>query len=308
MSKFDYLDLNGRMLRLFLVVLEEGSVSKAADRLGIGQSGVSHMLDKLREITGDPLFVRAGRGIIATQRAEQLAEQIRPLIDSLQQLSAPPHFDPATHQGEVSIGAADMQREFLIPPLAKILRQQAPQLDLKIIDSGVFSSDLLRKGHVDLLISPAPPDGTEFIQQKLFEDEWVCFYDPSTAPPLTLDQYLSRPHAKVVFKENDKSLIDEILERKGKTRRTALKVGNFSALHRLMIDTDLIISMPRLIEKTFMSSFAVCKLPFKIPPLGFYMAWHVRNSQSPFHQWLRGKIRDIAHTSKRQNSANGLLN
>lgn len=298
MSKFDYLDITGRALHMFVVVYEEGSVTKAADRLGIGQSAVSHMLDKLREISGDPLFVRSGRGIIATKRAEQLVEQARPILASLQQMAISPKFDPAKQQGLLTIGAGAIQRELLMPRLAKIIRNQAPMLDLRIIESGVFAADLLRKNSCNLLITPSPPEGTEFIQRKLLKDDWVCFYDPDTPAPRTLQQYLARPHAKVVFTENEKSMIDALLEKKGKTRRIALRVSSFSALRGLMGGTDIIITLPRMSAKPFLTDFAVCPLPFNIPPLGFFMAWHLRDNLTPSHKWLRTHLTRIAKEIK----------
>ena len=293
MSKSDYLNLNGRTLRLFITVYEEKSVTKAAQRLNIGQSAVSHMLDKLRKITGDSLFVRSGRGIVATKRAEQLEKQVRPILASLQQLSIEQQFDPGKLQDVVTIGAAAIQRELLLPRFAQILRKEAPDLDLKVINSGVFSADLLRKDGCDLLITPAPPDGTEFLQQKLFASQWICFYDPSTPPPLTLDQYVARPHAKVVFTDDERSEIDLILTDMNLTRRAALRVSSFSALPQLMRGTELIVTLPKFIEQTFMREFSSCPLLFDLPPLPFFMAWHIGKNRSPYHRWLRANLKKV---------------
>ncbi len=287
MSKLDYLDLSARSLKLLLVVFEEGSVTRAADRLNISQSAVSHMLDKLRIITDDPLFVRAGRSIVATDRAEQLVRQIRPLLLSLQQLTVIPEFDPSKLGGTFSIGAAAMQRDLLLPPIVRQIRKQAPKLDLKIINSGIYGAQLLRKGHCDLLISPAPPQGEEFIKKKLFDDDWVCFFDPSTPSPRTLQQYISRDHVKVVFSNDERSVIDVALAKLGKERRVALRVESFSALPSMMQGTDLIIALPKIIERSLMKGFSSCPLPLHIPALGFYLAWHLSKDLSPPHQWVR---------------------
>jgi DNA-binding transcriptional LysR family regulator len=87
MSKFDYSDLDGHLLQLLVAVVEVGSITGAAQRLGVTQSAVSHLLDKLRAITGDPLFVKSGRGIVATAHAQQLAEQARELLSSLERFA-----------------------------------------------------------------------------------------------------------------------------------------------------------------------------------------------------------------------------
>ena len=268
-------------------------MTKAAVRLGIGQSAVSHMLDKLREITDDPLFVRSGRGIVATDRAQQLAVQIRPLLRDMHRLAVVPEFDPAKAEGVVAIGAAAMQRELLIPPLARVLREQAPLLDLKIINSGVQGGELLRSGRCDLIISPSVPQGTEFMVQKLFEDRWVCFYDPAFAAPLDMAQYVARPHAKVVFSDDEVSEIDRVLSAKGQSRRIALRVDSFSALSELMRGTEMVISLPQIIERSFMRRFASCGLPFELARLPFFMAWHMGQNLAPLHIWLRGQMRSV---------------
>ena len=298
MSKFDHLDFSGRNLQLFLAVFDEGSVTKAAERLNIGQSAVSHMLDKLRVITGDPLFVRAGRGIVATQRAEQLAQQVRPLLASLQQLTEKPAFDPFTLEGTASIGASAMQREFLVPHLAQILRIEAPRLAIKVTNSSPPCAENLRKGDCDLIITPEPPIGTEFVQQKLFESEWACFFDPSAEPPLSLDHYLARPHAKVIFSKDEKSVIDVLLDDMGLKRRIALRVESFSALTSLMRGTDLVIALPRMISVGFLQGFSSCPLPFDVSPLSFYAVWHLGQNSSPYNQWLRDRLKKVVSDLK----------
>jgi DNA-binding transcriptional LysR family regulator len=298
MSELDYLDLNGRALQLFVTVYEEGSVTKAADRLNISQSAVSHMLDKLRLIIGDPLFVRSGRGIIATSQATVLFGKIQPVLSALQELPNVPDFHPEDLTGILSIGAGAIQRDILLPPLAKILRQKAPSLDLKVINSGVTGGDLLRKERCDLLISPTAPDGADFMQKKLLEDHWCCFYNPSTKPPSTMDQYLARPHAKVVFSHNERSAIDSELDGMGKTRRIALLVESFSALSSLMQGTDLIIALPKLTGQTVMRGFASCPLPFTLEPLQFQMIWHLSKHNAPYHRWVRSELVKIASEFK----------
>ena len=113
MSQFDHLDLDGHLLQLLLAVIEEGSVTRAAQRLGVTQSAVSHLLDKLRAITGDPLFVKSGRGIVPTAHAQLLALRARALLDDLRSFSHAAAFDPAQVSAQVTIAANDLQRDLL---------------------------------------------------------------------------------------------------------------------------------------------------------------------------------------------------
>ena len=291
MSKLDYLDLDGRGLRLFLTVLDEGSVTRAAERLNVTQSAVSHTLDKLRSILDDALFVRAGRGIVPTQTAKDLADEIRPLLSALERLTKRKQFDPSIFSGEFVVAANDYQRELVIPSLVKTLRDKAPNLMLKIVDSNYADADLLRRDRCDLMITPDPPTGLEFIQRKLFSDQWVCFYDPNTvSAPLTLEDYLSRPHAKVVFTENETSRIDKQLTSKGFTRHIALRVTQFSALPSLMHGTDIIIALPRYIGRTILHNFSHCPLAEKLPDLSFFLVWHIGKNEAPIHRWVRNLL------------------
>ena len=117
MSKFDYSDLDGRLLKLLVAVVETGSITGAAHRLGVTQSAVSHLLDKLRAITGDPLFVKSGRGIVATAHAGELVAQARELLGGMERFAMSGAFDPATWATTITIAANDFQRDLLLPLL-----------------------------------------------------------------------------------------------------------------------------------------------------------------------------------------------
>src|SRR5215470_15475460 len=115
MKEIDHLALDGHSLSLFLAVLEEGSVTGAATRLGLTQSAVSHGLKKLRRIAGDPLFAKSGRGIVATAHAQALAAKARNLIDEMRTFAGGTSFDPAVAQLSLTIAANDFQRNLLLP-------------------------------------------------------------------------------------------------------------------------------------------------------------------------------------------------
>lgn len=127
MSAIDHSHIDGRLLQVLLAVVEERSVTRAAARLELTQSAVSHQLDRLRAITGDALFVKSGRGIVATARAEALALQARRLLDELRHFAQGPRFDAATFNGTVIIAANDLQRDLLLPLLLRTARVRAPR-------------------------------------------------------------------------------------------------------------------------------------------------------------------------------------
>jgi DNA-binding transcriptional LysR family regulator len=124
-------------------VVDTGSVTQAAHQLGVTQSAVSHLLEKLRAITGDPLFVKSGRGIAATAQAEALAGRARSLLGELERFAHSESFDPARWRAQVTIAANDFQRELLLPALMHKLRIQAPLLTLRVIPSDIPSLEML---------------------------------------------------------------------------------------------------------------------------------------------------------------------
>src|SRR3989338_2426096 len=198
MSNFDGSALDGHLLKLLLAVLETGSITAAAERLGGTQSAVSHLLDKLRAITGDALFVKRGRGIVPTARAEALAQPARDMLHQMQRFAQGAEFDPSAWQTELTIAANDFQRDLLLPALAARLRTAAPGVTLRIVPSGAPSAVLLRSDACQLVISPRPPEGTDIVQKRLFEDQYSVFYDPAVrSAPASAAEYLAAHYSAV---------------------------------------------------------------------------------------------------------------
>lgn len=288
MSKFDYFDLDGRLLRLLVAVHEEGSITRAAQRLGVTQSAVSHLLDKLRAIVGDPLFVKSGRSVVATAQASQLVERARLLLDQLRDFGTPTDFDPATVERTLTIAANDLQRDLLLPALHARLRRSAPGLRLRIIPSNIPSPELLRTDHCQLVISPRPPDATDVIQKRLFDDRYVVFYDPrQRAAPRDLADYLAAEHVTVVYEPQRNLDIDDHLARQGIARRFAVCVAGFSGIAPFLADTPYLATLPRRLGARQLAGFAQAAAPFTCPTMPMYAIWHRRYQLDPLHRWLR---------------------
>ena len=128
MNKFDHLNLDGNALTTFLTVLEEMSVSRAAERLGVTQSAVSHALDKLRAVFDDPLFVRVGRGIESTARARALRSSVEAVLDDLKSLTDHRKFDPLVEQMEFTIAANDFPIQLIFRSLLKQVSEEGIDL------------------------------------------------------------------------------------------------------------------------------------------------------------------------------------
>ena len=296
MSAFDHSDLDGRLLQLLLAVVEERSVTRAAERLGVTQSAVSHLLDKLRAIVGDPLVVKAGRGIVPTARAESLAERARVLLEDLRGFATPEGFDPATLKAGFTIAANDLQCDLLLPPLLRRLRARSPGVTLRVIPSGVPQAELLRAEACQLVISPRPPDAADLLQRRLFADRYVVFFDAAVrAAPRDLGEYLAAEHLTVVYEPRRRLDIDRVLADELKlARRFVASVPGFAGIAPFLRGTACLATLPSLLQLELMRDFAAAPLPLTVPEMPMFMIWHARRQSDPVHRWLRDELLAVA--------------
>jgi len=291
MSQFDHLDLDGHLMQLLLAVIEEGSITRAAQRLDVTQSAVSHLLDKLRGIVGDPLFVKSGRGIVPTAHAQALAIRARGLLDQMRSFSAAAGFDPAGLSMLFTIAANDLQRDLLLPSLLRYLRAQAPRLALRVIRSGVPTVEMLRDEHCQLVVSPRPPEGSDILQKRLFEDRYCVFYDASQRQaPRTAEEYLAAEHVTVLYEPRRELDIDEVLAERGVKRRFVVQVPGFAGIGPFLRGSSSIATLPSLLRAHMLRGFDTAPVPVDCPPMPMYMIWHLRHHADPMHRWLRQQL------------------
>ena len=308
MSKIDHLDLDGHALALFLAVLEEGSVTSAARRLGVTQSAVSHGLQKLRRVIADPLFTKSGRGIVATAHAHALAADARALLDAMKAFGSGASFDPATAQLSITIAANDFQRDLLLPGLVRRVEAAVKSFTLRVIPSQAPSPLMLRENRCDLLVTPVPPSGIDIVQKRLLQDHYVCYYDPAMrGAPASRTQYLAARHITVVYTDNERLDFDRRLGAAGIARDIAIAVPNFTAVPAFLRGSQLLASMPSLFGRHLMKEFASARIPLApagpLVALPMYMVWHQRFQRDPAHSWLRAQLQhSVADVAGRKRS------
>ena len=295
MSDFDWSDLDARLLCLLVAVVETGSITGAAHRLGVTQSAVSHLVNKLRAIVGDALFVKSGRGIVATTRAESLAAKARDLLRELERFAASEAFDPARWRTTFAIAANDLQRDALLPALAARLRQEAPGVVLRVIPSNVPTPDMLRSEHCQLIVSPRPPEGADMMQKRLFEDRYRVFFDGARrrAPRTTAD-YLAADHVTVVYEPRRTLDLDAHLAARGIERRFVVTVPGFAGVPAFLRGADLLATAPGLLRFGLMQGLMSAPLPFPCPSLPMFMIWSRRDHADPAHRWIRAQLEAAA--------------
>lgn len=298
MSRFDqhsHLDLDGRLLQLLLAVVEERSVTRAAQRLGVTQSAVSHLLDKLRAIVGDPLFVKSGRGIVPTSQAEALASRARLLLLQMRSFTTPEGFDPARLHTTLTVAANDLQCSLLLPRLLQRLRNQAPGLTLRVIPSGVPSAEMLRDEHCQLIVTPRPPEASDVMQKRLLEDHYRVFFDATQRhAPTSIDDYLQAEHVTVLYEPRRPLDIDQHLAQRGVHRRFVATVPGFGGIAGFLRGSSWLATLPGLLRVDLLRGLAHADVPLPdMPSMPMYLVWHLRHQADPLHRWLRGELEAV---------------
>lgn len=294
MNKTDFTDLDGKVLRTFLTILEESSVSKAADRLGVTQSAISHTLAKLRLVLGDPLFVRSGQGLTPTERALSLKEPVQHVLDGLRALTEGRPFDPLSEEISVQIATNDMPRELVFPELLRTARAGGVRLKLGFIPSGVPSADILRSDRCQLMLTPLPPDGPDIFQKLLITSPLMVFYDGDRrAPPDNWRSYCESEHVEVRFADgrNARAVMRGVDQ--SQIRPATVTLPNFNAIPSFVKGSDLISTDTALMKNGPLASLDCAPLPFACEPVSIYMVWHQRSTNDPAHRWLRNRIEAI---------------
>ena len=297
MSKFDYLGLDGNTLRTFLTVLEEMSVSRAAERLGISQSAVSHTLDKLRVIFDDELFIRAGRGIESTPRARAMGASVESVLNDLKALTDQREFDPRAEEMEFTVAANDFPIQLIFPGLLKEVTNEGVALRIRFIPAGIPNVSMLRASRYRILITPNPPNDPDLEKISLIQSKMEVFYDPEVRkPPQTLEEYAESKYLEVRFSDTESSVMALPILDKARSTLPVIMVPNFSLISSMIKGTDLITTQLGAMKHGLLHDLNVVPLPFDTAVLNLFLVWHKRENDDPAHRWLRQKIISTAST------------
>lgn len=299
MTNSNTVNIRLQELMVFHAILSNGSITAAAEALGVTQSSVSKQLKSLRQYFGDELFVRSGRGMAATNRALSIAPQISNLISSFEALNGEIKFEPADIQRDFVISTTDEVQHFLLPKLITRIATDSPKsrIIFKVLERD-YAAKQLESGSVDLAITPNWHVPGHLKQKRLFSDDFVVIYrkgHPLQGKKLTLKQYLSASHMMVSPLGNAFGPIDEILTSYGHKRFVSLAIPYFMQVADALIGSDLILTLQRrpcdeLIKNHPLS---ITALPLKVRPVDYYQFWHKRYDKDSTNRWLRQVCCDI---------------
>ncbi|MBT9383589.1 LysR family transcriptional regulator [Pseudooceanicola sp. CBS1P-1] len=294
-------DLN--LLPALDALLREGSVTGAARRLGLSASAMSRTLARLRQATGDPLLVRAGRGMVATPRALELRAQVQVLTHGARQVLSPQVavLDPARLERAFSLRANAGFLDRFAPALVTALRAEAPGLQLRFQAKPLKSADPLRDGACDLEVgTPADPasEAPELRRKLLFRDHFLAAIragHPLRAHPGDAAAFAACDHVVAARRGGGRGPVDTALEQLGLARRIAVVVLGFPEALRIAAASDLVALVPASMMAGQGAALEALALPVETPPLSVWLMWHPRLQEDPGHRWLRGAVVRICH-------------
>ena len=297
------LDLN--LLVALDALLSERSVTRAAQRVGLSQPGMSNALGRLRRLLDDPLLVRQGATLVPTARAEALIGPVQEALELIRTaLDAPLRFDPATDHRSFRLSCSDYSVLMLIGPLVRALAADAPGMMVEVLPRLADAGRALLNGDVDLVIEPPEIMGeTDLESLRLWDDRWeCCVWEGNTrvGERMTMEHYAALGHLIYSMGSGGQpvALPDLHMARLGVPRRIEVSVESFLLAPFLLQGTDLVTLIPKRAE-TFLrriGDIRVLESPIELPGLVETLWWHSRSTADPAHTWLRTRIGEVAGT------------
>ncbi|MEZ4459193.1 MAG: LysR family transcriptional regulator [bacterium] len=283
-------------------LLQEGSVTLAAKRLGLSTPAVSHALARLRDRLDDPLLVRAGRTMVLTPRAELLKEPVRDAVAlATRVFERVEAFDPARLQRSFTLSLTDYVLFVLGDTLEGNLRGAAPNLDMRYIPNAPDDPERLRRGDTDLAVGIYGDLPPELKMRPLVTDRLVCVVrqgHPELKRRLTLNKFCALEHVQVAPRGKPGGYVDDVLMQRGLTRRVARAIPYFQIALRLVSTSDYILTVSERIARGVASdlNLQVFEPPLELQPFTLSMVWHPRFDGDAAHAWLRDQLVQAAAT------------
>jgi DNA-binding transcriptional LysR family regulator len=292
------IDLN--LLPLLHAVLEEQNVTRAGRRVGLSPSAASHALGRLREILKDPLLVRTGRRLTRTPRGNELLPQLQGLVRELEVMLRPVSaIDPKKLVRAFKVVAADDVHVVLLRVLDRMLREQAPAVQVFGVQLGPDSLERLRHGEADLAVAVYGTLPDEFARAPLFVDELVPVArrgHRAAGGAISLRDFAAFPHLLVAPLGTPRGLVDDALESRKLKRHIARTVPTFLDGALLAAENDYVVTLPARFVEAVASRFGLVRLevPLQFPRFQISAVWHRRWDADPAHIWFRNLLANVA--------------
>ncbi|SIT56931.1 LysR family transcriptional regulator [Mesorhizobium prunaredense] len=283
-------------LQTLVAVQDRASFSDASQLLGVNQSTISYAIKRLRKAFNDPLFVRQGNSIVATDKGEQLAQQARGILEQMAALSSPSGFDPATAEGSVTVSCNHHERMFLIPDFLRRAQKEAPQATIHIFESAVDGKQQLKENTCDIVLGPVSILGDIYYRRKMFSDHYACVMDPAhelTRGALTLERYCASRHVAVTHNGRWEALYFAALLARGIELEPDVTVSSHDILERLIPASELVATIPYRLARRLSDRLALRPFPMDVF-IQVDMYWTERTHHSGLHRWARQILAEVA--------------
>lgn len=274
-------------------LLQEGSVTGAARRAGITPPAMSHALARIRDRLGDPILVRAGRGMVLTPRAVALKPEVhRVVADARRTLEPERPFVARELERTFVVHATDYVLTLLGPAVDRTLREESPRVDVRFVPNTPDDAALLRDQGSDLAVGIYGDLPPEMRSRQLLTDRFVCVVrrgHPALTRRLTLGRYVELEHLQVAPRGKPGGYVDDVLAERGLARRVARAVPYFVTALQLSAETDYALTISERIAARYRQALGleVVEVPLKLRPYALSLLWHPRLDADPGHRFLR---------------------
>ena len=293
-------------LNLFVImnaIYTEGSLTKAAEVVGITQPAVSNALSRLREKFNDDLFVRTGSGMVPTHKTENIINDIQNALSLMQKsVNEPDEFDPLTSERTFRISLGDISEGRILPHILEKINATAPKITIES-----FYTDRheivhsLATNELNFAIDPIIPRSKDVVSQKVFEDKFICAHRAnhpiSKIKNFDMNALLEQKFINISNRKRGPSIIDVELQKFQLKRDVALRAQHFLVTPEIVRSTDLVLVCSQSFAKKHGLHFA--ELPIELPPVEQYLIWHSSDDNDGSHIWMRETITEAFQAAKK---------
>lgn len=290
-------DLN--LLVIFTSIMEQRSISKAANELGLSPSAVSHALGRLRDMLNDQLFYRTAKGLEPTDRARDILEQVEHGLSHLSSaISAQQQFVPRDSNRVFTMQIANYVSGFFLPSFARRIREEASNITIDILPFSISTESVWDRVDVQIRLTPGRLKPKAVRSKRLMADDVVVLMrpdHPNASDPMTAELYAKLPHVKLSQSSTGTTVIDDALAQRGLQRHSALIVSSWDTIPDLLLTTDLIAIAPRqlLSLDPRLKHLKSVPLPLEEVVFSFDLCWDHRSETDSGHQWLCETIVEV---------------
>ena len=284
-------------LNLFVIlnaIYTEGSLTKAAEVVGITQPAVSNALSRLRERFDDDLFVRTGTGMVPTQKTENIISDIQSALSLMQQsVNQPNSFDPAITERNFKLSLGDITEGRVLPYMMKEIYKNAPNISVGSYNyRRIDQVHALATNNLDFVVDPVIPDSDEINSYKVFQDYFVVIHREGhpiqKIKNLTVNDLLSQKFINVSNRRKGLHMVDLELEKTGHRRDIALRCQHFLIAPEIIRETDAVIMATHSFAKS--NDLPFVEIPQELPPMEYFLSWHKSDEGDGGHEWMKDLI------------------